>query len=53
MHLNVLNMHRHLSNTANEIDKLNGPCLAYLKQLNGDGNNIGLIQQAKNMMHQQ
>jgi hypothetical protein len=42
-----------LSNTANEIDKLNGPYLACLKKLHGDGNNIGLIQQAKTMMDQQ
>jgi tetratricopeptide (TPR) repeat protein len=42
-----------LNINANEIDKLNGACLTYLKQLNGDGNNIGLIQRAKDMLNQQ
>ena len=42
-----------LSNTANKIDKLNGPYLGCLKKLQGDSNNIGLIQQAKEMIGQQ
>jgi len=40
-----------LNMKANEIN--NNTCLTYLKQLNGDGNNIGLIQQAKDMLTQQ
>jgi hypothetical protein len=42
-----------LNINANKIDKLNGACLTYIKQLNGDSNNVGLIQRAKNMLHQQ
>jgi hypothetical protein len=42
-----------LNNNANEMDKLNPPCLKYLKQLNGYGNNIGLIQRARDMLNQQ
>jgi tetratricopeptide (TPR) repeat protein len=42
-----------LNNNANEIDTLNSPCLKYVKQLNGDDNNIGLIQRARDMLQQQ
>jgi len=42
-----------LNVNANDTDKLNGPCLTYLRQLNGDGNNIGLIQRANDMLNQQ
>jgi hypothetical protein len=41
-----------LNINANEIDKLNDPCLMYLKQLNGDVNNVGLIQRARDMSNQ-
>ena len=40
-----------LNNDANRIDTLNPPCLVYLKQLNGDGNNVGLIQRARDMLN--
>lgn len=42
-----------LNNDANQIDTLNSPFLVYLKQLNGDGNHVGLIQQARNKLNQQ
>jgi tetratricopeptide (TPR) repeat protein len=42
-----------LNITANTIDELNVPCLTYLKKLNGDRNNMGLIQRANDMLHQQ
>lgn len=40
-----------LNNDVNRIDTLNPPCLVYLKQLNGDGNNVGLIQRARDMLN--
>jgi hypothetical protein len=46
-HSSALNM------KANKIDTLNGPYLAYLKHLNGDDDEVGLIQQATNMLDQQ
>jgi hypothetical protein len=42
-----------LNVNANEMDNLHGACLIYIKQLNGDSNNVGLIQQAKTMLYQQ
>jgi hypothetical protein len=42
-----------LNNNANQIDTLNPASLTYIKQLNGDGNNIGLIQRARDMLNQQ
>jgi tetratricopeptide (TPR) repeat protein len=42
-----------LNNNANQIDTLNPASLTYIKQLNGYGNNIGLIQRARDMLNQQ
>ena len=42
-----------LNNNVNQIDKPNPAFSTYLKRLNGDGNDIGLIQRAKNMLNQQ
>jgi hypothetical protein len=37
---------------ANQMSNREDHCFIYLKQLNGHGNSIGLIQQAKNMLNQ-
>jgi hypothetical protein len=42
-----------LNIAANKIDELTVPCLTYLKKLNGDRNNMGLIQRANDMLNQQ
>ena len=42
-----------LNNNANKVDRPNPACLTYLKQLNGNGHDVGLIQRARNMLNQQ
>jgi hypothetical protein len=44
---------RILNETANTIDTLNDPFLEHLRILNNHGGNIGLIQQARDMLNQQ
>ena len=42
-----------LNNNVNEVDRPNTPYRRYLKQLNGDGHDVGLIQRAKYRLDQQ
>jgi len=53
--INTLKCFEHsliLNINVNEIDKLNGTYLIYLKQLNSNGSNIELIPWAKYMLNQ-
>jgi tetratricopeptide (TPR) repeat protein len=42
-----------LNNEVNRIDTLNDPCYIYIREINGDGLNVGLIQEAQYMLYQQ
>jgi hypothetical protein len=42
-----------LNNEVNRIDTLNDPCYIYIREIKGDGLNVGLIQQAQYMSYQQ